>query len=120
MFKFTIIIKLFILTTLLFISSGFVQEDGLASYYADRFHGRLTASGETYDKDQMTAAHMTLPFDTKLEVTNKNNDKKVIVRVNDRGDFQTGRVIDLSKAAAEALDMVEDGLVPVNLEIIEE
>ncbi len=119
MFKFKIFIKLIILTITYFTASGFVQEDGLASFYADSYHGRPTASGELYDKDKMTAAHMTLPFNTRLRVINKNNDKEVVVKVNDRGNFKPGRVIDLSKAAAEALDMIDEGLVPVSLEIIE-
>lgn len=91
---------------------------GIASYYSDRFHGRKTASGELYDKNELTAAHRTLPFGTVLKVTNSANGLSVIVRVNDRGPVKTSRIIDLSKAAAEAIDMIRDGLVEVEIELI--
>jgi rare lipoprotein A len=93
--------------------------EGLASYYREPYHGRPTASGEIFDtyKD-MTAAHRTLPFNTVVRVTNKSNGKQVIVRINDRGPWVDGRVIDLSLAAAQKIDMVRAGTVPVRLAIV--
>ena len=91
---------------------------GSASYYADRFHGRRTASGENYDKHQLTAAHPSLPFGTRVRVTNKGNGRSVIVRINDRGPFTGKRVIDLSRAAAEDLGMIRSGVVRVRVEIL--
>ena len=93
--------------------------EGLASYYREPYHGRPTASGEIFDtyKD-MTAAHRTLPFNTVVRVTNKSNGKQVNVRINDRGPFVDGRVIDLSLAAARKIDMVRAGTVPVRLTIV--
>lgn len=76
-------------------------KQGVASYYHDSLDGNLTANGEVYKKDEISCAHKTLPFGTVLLVTNKNNNKKVVVRVNDRGPFVEGRDIDLSKSAAE-------------------
>lgn len=91
---------------------------GKASYYADKFHGRSTASGEKYDKTKLTAAHRNLPFGTRIRVTNLKNGKKVIARVNDRGPFVKGRIVDLSRAAAESIDMVRDGVVSVRVEVL--
>lgn len=92
-------------------------EEGLASYYAGSFHGRKTASGETYDKRAYTAAHRTLAFDTRVKVTNLGNDRSVWVRINDRGPHVTGRIIDLSGAAAGKLRIAEAGVAKVRLEI---
>ena len=89
-------------------AEGF-RERGIASWYGRGFHGRSTASGEIFDMYALTAAHRTLPIPTDVEVTNVRNGKTVIVRVNDRGPFSRGRVIDLSYAAARALDLVEAG-----------
>ena len=89
---------------------------GQASYYADKYHGRPTASGERFDNGQLTAAHRTLPFGTKVRVTNLVNGRSVVVRVNDRGPFVTGRIIDLSQAAAKRIDMVRAGVVRVRVE----
>jgi rare lipoprotein A len=89
-------------------SHGF-RERGVASWYGRGFHGRSTANGEVYDMYALTAAHRTLPIPTYVEVTNLRNRKKVIVRVNDRGPFLGGRIIDLSYAAARALDLVDVG-----------
>ena len=89
-----------------------------ASYYADKFHGRKTASGEVFNMYSMTCAHKTLPFGTVLRVTNLGNSKTVDVRVNDRGPFVKGREIDLSKAAAQKLDMIKSGTARVKIEII--
>ena len=94
---------------------------GLASYYAEPYHGRRTASGEVFDSYQeLTAAHRTLPFGTVVKVTNQQNGKDVEVRINDRGPFAEGRVIDLSLKAAREIDMVRAGLVPVKLMVVKE
>jgi rare lipoprotein A len=90
----------------------------LASYYAARYHGRTTASGEVFDVGKLTAAHRTLPFGTRVRVSNVRNGRSVNVRVNDRGPFVAGRVIDLSPAAARQLDMLDAGVVPVLLEVL--
>ena len=92
---------------------------GSASYYGKRFHGRRTANGESFNMNSMTAAHKTLPFGTKVRVTNRRNGKSVVVRINDRGPWSDGRVIDLSRAAAEDLDMIDRGVVSVTLEVLE-
>ncbi len=92
---------------------------GLASYYADKFHGRTTASGETYNKHEMTAAHRTLPFGTVVRVRAVETRKSVVVRINDRGPFVDGRVIDLSYAAARDMGMIQSGLIEVELEVIQ-
>jgi rare lipoprotein A len=90
---------------------------GLASYY--RFDGRRTANGETFDGGELTAAHRTLPFGTKLRVTNLATGQSVTVRVNDRGPFIPGRVVDVSHSAAEALGMTERGITKVKLDVVE-
>ena len=95
-----------------------VTEVGLASYYADKYHGRTTASGETFDANEFTAAHRTLPFGTRVKVTHLKSNRSVIVRINDRGPFIEGRVIDLSRAAAEELQFIRAGLATVRVEII--
>jgi rare lipoprotein A len=92
--------------------------DGLASYYADRYQGHKTASGERFDAARLTAAHRTLPFGTRVRVTNLDNGRSVVVRVNDRGPFASGRVIDLSQAAARQLDMLRAGVARVKLEVL--
>jgi rare lipoprotein A len=92
--------------------------DGLASWYGPGFAGRRTANGEVFDPSQLTAAHKTLPFGTQVKVTNLNNGSSVVVRINDRGPFKPGRVIDLSRAAAERIGMVGSGIAPVRLELL--
>ena len=92
---------------------------GVASYYADKFHGRSTASGEPYNMHEMTAAHRTLPFGTVVRVRAVETRKSVVVRINDRGPFVDGRVIDLSYAAARDMGMIQAGLVEVELEVLE-
>jgi len=93
--------------------------EGLASYYAEPYHGRKTASGEIFDTYQgMTAAHRTLPFNTMVRVTNKTNGREVDVRINDRGPFVDGRVIDLSVRAAREIDLVRSGVAPVTLKVL--
>src|SRR5690242_909383 len=99
--------------------SGFAQvKKGTASYYADKFHNRKTASGERYHKDSLTAAHKTLPFGTLVKVTNPATKKSVIVRINDRGPLKNGRSLDLSKAAAKKIGMIQAGLAKVEIEIL--
>jgi rare lipoprotein A len=93
--------------------------EGLASWYGRKFHGRPTASGERYDMHELTAAHRTLPFETRVRVTNLENGRSVRVRINDRGPFVDGRIIDLSYGAAKKLGMVEAGVVRVRLEILD-
>jgi rare lipoprotein A len=97
---------------------GRYSEEGLASWYGVPFHGRTTSSGEVYDMYELTAAHRTLPFGTVVRVRNRRNGWTVDVRINDRGPFVRGRIIDLSYSAAQRIDMVEDGVVPVRLEVI--
>jgi rare lipoprotein A len=96
---------------------GFRQE-GIASWYGGKFHGRLTSNGETYDMYGMTAAHKTLPLGVYVRVSNKRNGLTTVVRVNDRGPFVAGRVIDLSYAAAERLGVVQQGTAPVLVEAL--
>ena len=95
-----------------------VAEVGLASFYADKYHGKTTASGETFDMNALTAAHRTLPFGTLVRVTQLDNNRSVTVRINDRGPFIEERVIDLSRAAAEQLQITRAGLAKVKVEII--
>lgn len=105
---------------LLFISSvcvGQVQT-GKASFYSDKFDGQLTASGERYRHNRLTAAHKTLPFGTLVRVTNTANQKSVEVRINDRGPYVEGRIIDLSRSAAEKLGFINDGIAEVSLEVV--
>lgn len=110
----------FFLVTILLNNQAIAQTSftGKASYYADKFEGRTTANGEKYRHKHLTAAHKTLPFGTKLRVTNLKNNKTVEVRVNDRGPFVTGRVIDLSKSAAQKIDMINDGVANVKVEMV--
>ena len=98
--------------------SGAIEssETGKASYYGDEFEGRRTASGERYAHDQLTAAHRTLPFGTRVRVVNLENDKEVEVVINDRGPHKKGRIIDLSHEAAETIDLVDAGLAKVRVE----
>jgi rare lipoprotein A len=95
-------------------------EEGLASWYGGKFQGRPTASGEIYDAAQMTAAHKSLPFGTVVRVTNLENGRVVVVRINDRGPFVAGRIIDLSRAAALALGMAGSGVARVQVEPLED
>lgn len=99
-------------------SASGLSSTGIASWYGPGFHGRLTANGERYDMYAMTAAHKTLKFGTKVEVTNTDNGKSVVVRINDRGPFVGGRVIDLSKSAADAIDMVGPGTAAVTIQVL--
>lgn len=94
-------------------------DGGTASYYGKRFAGRPTASGEIFDPTQLTAAHRTLPFGSLVRVTNPRNGRSVVVRINDRGPFHGARVIDLSRAAAEEIGIVQRGHGTVELELLE-
>lgn len=94
------------------------SEEGLASWYGPNFHGRKTSNGETYDMHAMTAAHKTLPLGVWVRVTNRASGKQTIVRVNDRGPFVKGRIIDLSYSAAKELDVVGPGTAPVRIEAL--
>jgi rare lipoprotein A len=93
-------------------------EEGNASWYGDPFHGRHAANGEIYDMNKMTAAHRTMPFETVVRVTNLNNGKSTTVRITDRGPFVDNRIIDLSRAAAQEIDSIGPGVVPVRLEVL--
>jgi rare lipoprotein A len=93
-------------------------EFGIASWYGYPFHGRRAANGEIYDMERLTAAHRTLPFDTRVRVVNLSNERSVEVRINDRGPFVEGRVIDLSMAAARMIDLIRPGTVPVRVAIV--
>ncbi|SDI11554.1 rare lipoprotein A [Pseudomonas flavescens] len=95
---------------------GDYRAEGKASYYGKAHHGNRTASGERFDQNAMTAAHRSLPFGSRVRVTNLNNNRSVVVRINDRGPFSRGRIIDVSRKAAEALDMVRSGVAPVRVE----
>lgn len=92
---------------------------GEASYYGDKFAGQTTANGETFDPSDMTAAHRTLPFDTRVRVTRVDGGESVTVRINDRGPYADDRIIDLSRAAAREIGMIEEGVVEVRIEILD-
>jgi rare lipoprotein A len=95
------------------------RERGQASYYADKYHATAkTANGELYDKYDFTAAHRDLPFNTWVQVTNLDNGRSVKVRINDRGPFKPGRIIDVSRIAAEAIGLIQAGVAPVEIEVI--
>ena len=98
-------------------AAGF-SEEGIASWYGKDFHGRKTSNGEIYDMYAMTAAHKTLPMNVYLRVTNRGNGRSVVVRVNDRGPFIKGRIIDLSYSAAKELEVVGPGTAPVRIETL--
>lgn len=97
----------------------FVQH-GIASWYGPGFHGRKTASGERFNQNELTAAHKKLPLGTKATVTNLKNGKTIVVEINDRGPYARGRILDLSKAAADQLGMKNAGTTPVRLQVDEE
>jgi rare lipoprotein A len=98
-------------------SPGHTQ-NGVASYYHDSLHGRRTASGERYNKTAFTAAHKTLPLGSKVRVTDVKTGKSIIVKINDRGPFVKGRIIDLSRRAARELGMIRKGLAKVRVQVI--
>ncbi|RRD38254.1 septal ring lytic transglycosylase RlpA family protein [Leptotrichia sp. OH3620_COT-345] len=93
-------------------------QTGIASFYGGKWHGRKTANGEIFDTYKLTAAHKTLPFGTRVRVTNVNNGKSVVVRINNRGPYAKGRIIDLSQAAFSKIASLSKGIVKVKLEIM--
>ncbi|MFZ4524256.1 MAG: septal ring lytic transglycosylase RlpA family protein [Chlorobium sp.] len=99
--------------------SSIAVTEGKASFYSDEFHGRKTANGETFNMDKLTAAHPSLPFGTWVKVTNLRNGRGVVVRINDRGPFIKGRIIDLSISAAKEIGIIKSGTVQVKLEAIQ-
>lgn len=99
-------------------ASKVVDQVGIASWYGNQHQGRLTASGERFDQGKLTAAHRTLPLDTKVKVTNLENGKTIEVKVNDRGPYIPGRVLDLSTQAAKMLGMEKEGLALVRIEVL--
>ncbi len=115
------LLKIFFLN-LVFTTSLLAQDEefGLASYYSDLFHGKPTASGEAYDKNKYTCAHKTHPFGTMLKITRLDNNKTVQVRVTDRGPFISGRVVEISRASAEAIGLIQDGSARVKVEVVSE
>jgi rare lipoprotein A len=110
-----------LLIPLLFITclSVFAAQEGIASWYGGKFQGRTTANGEIFDTNKFTAAHKTLPFGTMVKVTNLENGSTTVVRINDRGPFIPGRIIDLSRAAAMAIGMTGRGIARVRIEELE-
>lgn len=95
------------------------SEEGVASWYGEPYHGRTTSSGEVYDMEAMTAAHRTLPFGTVVEVRNLGNGRSTVLRINDRGPFARGRILDVSRRAARELDMIGPGTARIRLTIVE-
>ncbi len=116
-FSFCFLFAIILLTPAAVQAQG--SETGMGTYYADKYHGRPTASGELYDKFKFTAAHKTLPFGTMVRVTRLDNGRSVVVKVNDRGPFTPGRVIDVSRTAAEQLDLIRTGETRVRVEIVQ-
>ncbi len=94
------------------------KQVGLASFYSDKFHGRRTANGERYDRNELTAVHSHLPFGTIIKVTNLRNQRSVHLRVNDRNHFRNGRLLDVSKRAARELGFIGSGLAKVEIEVV--
>ncbi len=113
-----ILLQTFCLFTLSVFSQGGYVQEGKAAFYADKFEGRVTASGERYSHNKSTCAHLSLPFGTILRVTNLANNLSIVVRVNDRGPFVPNRIIDLSRSAAEKLGFIEQGLADVRIEVV--
>ncbi|WP_410369582.1 septal ring lytic transglycosylase RlpA family protein [Amniculibacterium sp. G2-70] len=113
-----IIMMISMLSFYSFSSEATDAKTSLISFYHDKFNGRKTASGELFDNSKLTAAHRSLPFGTKLKMTNIKNGKSVVVRINDRGPFVASRALDVSKAAFKAIAPVGHGVVPVEYEVI--
>lgn len=113
--KLSIVVALTVLTQL---ASAQITEIGLASFYADKFDGKTTASGETFSQKKLTGAHRTLPFGTVVRVTNMDNNLSVEVTINDRGPFVEKRIIDLSRSAAEKLQFINNGTASVKVEVL--
>ena len=98
--------------------TGGYTEEGIASWYGGKFQGRMTANGEIFDTNELTAAHKTLPFGSLVRVTHVGDGRSVVVRINDRGPFVEGRIIDLSRAAADAIGITARGVAPVSIEVV--
>ncbi|HEX5150919.1 MAG TPA: septal ring lytic transglycosylase RlpA family protein [Parafilimonas sp.] len=113
--KFLSVIYCLLFVTLLSSCGKYMTETGRASYYADKFVNRPMANGKKFSQRKLTAAHKTLPFGTKVTVINLSNHKRTKVRITDRGPFVQGRIIDLSKKAAKRINMIDAGVVPVEL-----
>ena len=111
-------LKLFTLQLLFMAAPLLAQTDGRASYYHNSLHGRTMSNGQPYDRNKFTCAHRTLPFGTKLRITNQSNGKQVIVEVTDRGPFVRGRIIDLSYAAAREIGMIAAGVGSIRIEVL--
>jgi rare lipoprotein A len=94
------------------------ESRGVASWYGPGFHGRRTANGERFNQNGLTAAHRSLPFGTKVKVTNVNNGRSVVVRINDLGPYAKGRVIDLSAGAARVIGLINSGVAPVRIQVL--
>ncbi len=109
------LVAIFVLANFDIVAKTYESKKGNATYYGNQWHGRTTSSGVKYHKDSLTCAHRTLPFGTILRVTNQRNGKEVVVKVTDRGPFRPGAIIDLSMAAAKQIDMVRDGICPVEI-----
>lgn len=128
--KFKVMMKRVILVIIMMIStlgiysfknsSANDAKTSFASFYHDKFNGRKTASGEVFDNTKLTAANRTLPFGTKLKVTNMKNGKSVVVKINDRGPFHSSRALDMTKAAFNAIGNSSSGTIPVEYEIVED
>ncbi len=117
--------KPYVLLCCFLLTTAFVSFDdddnvitGIASYYADKFHGRRTSSGEIYNQEKLTAAHKTLPMGSRVKVSRLDNDMAVVVKINDRGPFVKNRIIDLSKAAAKKIGLISSGMAKVKIEVI--
>lgn len=119
--KFKLVVVAFLMSVTLFGHTEYKTEvkEGIASYYHDKYHGKKAANGSIFSQDSLTCAHKTLPFGTRVNVKNLSNNKEIQVIVTDRGPFIEGRVIDLSKAAADSIGMLEKGLQKVQYEIVE-
>jgi len=107
-----------VLLLLLSTAASALEQEGLASWYGGKFQGRQTASGEFFDTNEFTAAHKSLPFGTIVKVTNLENGKTTVVRINDRGPFVPGRIIDLSRAAAAAIGLAGKGVAKVRIQVL--
>lgn len=113
------LISFILLFLAIFTTQSVIAEEGIAAYYSDVFQGKKTASGDIYDRNKLTAAHKTLPYGTRVKVTRLKNDKSVIVTITDRGPYTKKRIIDLSYAAAQKIDLIRSGISMVRLEILE-
>lgn len=117
--KFLLAFALFFAAAPAVFSQNAAEEYGTASYYSDKLHGRRTASGEVYDKNALTCAHKSLPFGTKIRVTRFDDKRSVVVRVNDRGPYTDGYIVDLSRQAAEQIGLIRDGVTKVKIEVLD-